>query len=250
MALHAIITAGGRLPRELCEYSASPIKALLPVGGRTLLEAACRAAVDTGMIERIVVVGGAEVQAATPSGAQYVPEGADVVENLLRGYQALGGEDHNYAVISPDLPFVTGDALAAFLAAAMTNCEIGLPIVSAEDFLARFPGAPNSFVRLDGAGVTLGSCLCLTGHALITNIPLARDIYRLRKYPHRLAVLFGMPIALAFLSGRTTLAALEARAGRLTGVRVRGLRSQNAVLAYDIDNRVDYAYAVQHLQGG
>jgi 2-C-methyl-D-erythritol 4-phosphate cytidylyltransferase len=269
MPLHAIIIAGGRLPKALRPLSASPVKALLTVGQATLLETSVRAVRESGMVQRIAVVGNAEVERAATklrardgaagleyvregdgaAGLEYVREGESVIDNILYGFAALGGLDHEYLIVSPDLPFLSGDALAAFVAAARLHAALALPLVAQADFLARFPGAPNHFERLDGARVTLGSCVYCTGPMLQSNIPLGRDFYRYRKLPHRLALLLGLPIAWAFLTRRLKLAMLERRAEQLTGGAVRGVWLRDAGIAYDVDNRQNYEYALRMLGG-
>jgi len=248
MALHAIITAGGKLPAALRQYSSSPIKALLPVGGRTLLETAVVAARGCPLIERVVAVGGEEVREAAGrlQGCEYIAEGSGVMDNIYNGYMHLGGEQHSYAIISPDLPFVSGAALQEFLEQAQACCEIGLPLVTRDDFLARFPGAPNTYERADGRMVTMGSAIYMTGPKLYNNVPLGRDFYRHRKYPHKLAALIGLPVILAYLTGSLRVAAVERRAARLTGASVRGIWVRDAAIAYDVDNLANYNYAAKH----
>jgi molybdopterin-guanine dinucleotide biosynthesis protein A len=244
MALHAILIAGGRLPRDLQPLASSPVKALLTVGGETLLARAARAAGECQIIERICAVGNAEVaQAAQALCLEYAPEGESVIDNVLNAFTALGGREHSYLIISPDLPFITVQALARFLRAVQSaHAEIALATATGAAFLERFPGAPNRFERIDGGPLTLGSVFYLTGLALQSNIPLARDFFRWRKWPHRLALLLGLPIAWGYLTGTLKLAQLEARAARLTGVEVRGL-SAPPELAYDVDTLANLRFA-------
>lgn len=251
MALQAILIAGGRLPSQLRPLSGSPVKALLDVGGQTLLARAARAALACPAIERVCAVGNDEVaQAARTTGCEYAPEGETVIDNVFNAFNALGGKEHSYIIISPDLPFINTEALGAFIAAAQASpAEIALAVVTGAAFLTRFPGAPNRFERVDGGPLTLGSVFYLTGPALYSNIPLARDFFRWRKWPHQLALLLGLPIAWAFLTGQLKLAVLERRAAQLTGVEVRGLGAPPE-LAYDVDNLANLRVAEELLRKG
>ena len=94
----------------------------------------------------------------------------------------------------------------------------------------------------------MGSAIFATGQVLHSNIPLWEDLYRWRRSPHRLAALLGLPIAFAMLRGRLRLTAVEARASALTGAPARAVESSGAGLAYDIDTREHYDYAVQHTE--
>jgi hypothetical protein len=88
----------------------------------------------------------------------------------------------------------------------------------------------------------------ITGPALKSNIPLGRDFFNARKYPHRLAIMLSLPIAIAYMLGRLRLSAVETRARQLTGAETRGVAMRDAAIAYDVDNRMNYEYAVQHIQ--
>lgn len=251
MPLHAIITAGGVVPRSLKDTVSVSRKALIEVGGRTLLTTAVTAAQECALLDRVVVVGNDEVRQRLGDRAEFVAEGADVVVNIERGFTHLGGEGCDYAVISPDLPLLDSELLRQFLAAARDSCELAAPLVSRGDFLRRFPGARNRFARFAGGlQATMGSCFYFSGPALRANLPLARDCYRYRKYAHRLAVMLGLPIVFAFLFGRLRIEALERRAAQLTGVVVRAIPMSDAGIAYDIDNLENLQYAESLLRGG
>jgi CTP:molybdopterin cytidylyltransferase MocA len=247
--IHVIITAGGELPPELQRAGDSRVKALLRVGEMTLLERAVAAAAESRLAGDIAVVGGEEVLRARPRDAAHVEAGASAVENLHRGFQHHGADlDAEYFVLSPDLPFITAQGVDAFLAAARELAEFAFPLVSGEDFLRQFPEAANKFERIDGAPATLGSCFYITGRMLQTNIPLFHDFFRNRRYPHRLAAMLGLPIALGYLTGRTRITQLEARARQLTGGTVRAIPVSDAGLAFDIDKHADLEYALRHLE--
>jgi len=139
--------------------------------------------------------------------------------------------------------------LDSFLSAATSHCQLAAPVVSRDAFLRTFPGAPNKFLRLArGEQVTMGSCFYFTGPTLKANFPLARDFYRHRRFPHRLAIMLGLPIILALIFKQLTLEMVERRAGQLTGAVVRGLPTEDAVLAYDIDSLENYEFALQLLK--
>lgn len=246
MALHAILIAGGQLPDELRSYSPYSTKALLPVGGRNLLETAVAASLDSGLFDRIVVSGNAEVADNLPEDAEYVQVGADVVDNIMNAYEHLGGHVNDYMVLSPDLPRVSGSGVREFITRAQDSGELCLPVVSQADFLTMFPGATNRFEKLDGSRYTMGSCFYITGPVLRQNMPLARDLFRNRKAVHKMAIFFGFGVVWGMLTGRLTLAQLEERAGHLTGAKVRGIRMDDAGIAYDIDDLHNYRYINGH----
>jgi molybdopterin-guanine dinucleotide biosynthesis protein A len=245
MALMAIITAGGLIPRGLASETTAKRKALLSINGKTMLSAALDAVGECSQFNSVVVVGNDDVHAALPAGVSFKNEGDTLVDNIQRGFEHLGGVRHDYLVVSPDMPFVTASALSEFIVKATSECEIGTPVITRECFLAAYPGAPNKFLRLAGGRqVTMGSCFYLTGRALKSNIPLARDLVKMRKHPHRLAILAGLPIFIALVFKRLRLELVEDRASQLTGARCRALEMEDACIAYDIDDLTNYEYAI------
>lgn len=250
MAVDAIIVAGGRMPRALADVCSAPRKALLPVGGRTLLDTALTAAGECLLVDGCAVVGDKAVEAAVAGRAEFVPEKSNLADNVLAGFRALGEDAHDYVIISPDLPFLTAEALREFITYSRELGELCLPVVTRGDFLAQYSGAPNKFERLGGDRLTMGSCIYITGQALKANIPLARDFIRNRKFPHRLALLLGFGILLRFIFGQLRIGDLETRAEQLTGARCRAIRMEDASIAYDIDTRANYEFALKQLASG
>ncbi|MBN2082853.1 NTP transferase domain-containing protein [bacterium] len=248
MALKAIITAGGLVPRDLQPLTTASRKALIELGGRTLLETALTATDGCALVDDVVVVGNAEVEAALAGRAAFIAEGESLIDNIQRGFSHFDDLRADYLVLSPDLPFLTSAELSSFISTARRHCELGVPTVGRDTFLAAYPGSPNRFEHIGGRALTMGSCFYFTGPALKTNIPLARDCYRYRKYPHRLALMLGPRIVCAFIFRRLTLEMLEQRASQLTGVTTRTIELAEAAIAYDIDNRANYDYAVEWLR--
>jgi GTP:adenosylcobinamide-phosphate guanylyltransferase len=243
MALKLIITAGGALPRDMQGPGQPPNKALLALGGETLLDRAVAAGRALPGSGGVVVVGDASVRTALPPGAEYAAAGGSVIDNLVRGFEHHGGPEHDYVVLSSDLPFVTPAALERFASQAQNTAQMALPVVSRGAFLARFPGAPNKFERIDGRELTMGSAFYCEGRLLQQNIPLMQDFAKHRKAPVKLAILLGWSVLWGFLTRHITLAALERRASALTGGKVQAVETDAAELAYDVDTLAEYEFA-------
>src|SRR5579859_316577 len=87
----AILPAGGRITGAFTQETGTEIKALIRLGGQTLLSRAVQALRDMGRVRRIVVVGGAEVCGETRSCDVdgQVEEGVSGPDNILRGLDWL-----------------------------------------------------------------------------------------------------------------------------------------------------------------
>jgi GTP:adenosylcobinamide-phosphate guanylyltransferase len=247
MALQVIVTAGGELPKDMRGAGQPSAKALLEVGGQTMLARAIAAARELPGTKDIAVVGDEAIRATLGADVAHVPSGGSVIDNLVRAFEHLGGAGHDYIVMSSDLPFITPAALLHFVdAAAEAEAELALPIVTRESFLARFPDAPNWFEHVENRKLTMGSAFYFTGPLLQSNIPLMHDFARFRKQPHKLAMLLGWEVLWGFITRRISLALLERRASAITGGVVKGIELDDAELAFDIDTKREYLYATAH----
>jgi hypothetical protein len=74
---------------------------------------------------------------------------------------------------------------------------------------------------------------------------LIRRLFAMRKNPLKLATLFGPMFILGLLTGRLTLAGLEARASRIIGGRVAAVISAYPELGFDVDKLADLEIARQ-----
>jgi hypothetical protein len=225
-----------------------PNKALLPLGQDSLLDRAVATARAVLNPEHITVVGDEHVGRRLPADISHVPASGSIVDNLVRGFEHHGGHQHNYIVLSSDLPFLTAEALQQFFETARHYGDLAVPIVSREDFLARFPGAPNKFERIGGRYVTMGSAFYFSGAFLRSNVPLMRDFAKYRKSPTKLAMLLGFEVLWGFLTRSITIETLERRASAIGGGTVRAVPTQAAELAYDIDSIQEYEFAQRHVE--
>jgi len=246
----AVVTAGGEVPKALKTHFPLAAKALIPVCGVTLLEHAVEALLACPQTPPpIAVVGPPEARPALArfgGDAAWVQCGETLLDNALRGLAFHGGAGA-LLLLSPDLPTVTGAALSRFLEAVPAEAEIAAPLITREQFLRRYPGAPNRFLRTTEGEVTMGSAFVVTAEALRKNVPLGNDAYRARKYPWRLGYLVGPNITWQLLTGRLNLEDVERRISRLCDAKARVVRVDAPELAYDIDlpENLDYLQSAQ-----
>src|SRR5579864_2502035 len=117
----AILPAGGRLAGPFAREAGTEIKALIRFGEQTILRRTIEALRATGRAGRIVVVGDEEVRAeARRCGVEAdLAAGTTGPENILRGLDWLhaqpGGPTPHLLTVTTDLPFLTADAVNAYL---------------------------------------------------------------------------------------------------------------------------------------
>lgn len=245
-----VVTAGGEVPRALKARYPLAAKALIPVRGKTLVESAVEAQLGCAQTPPpIAVVGPPEVKPALArfgGDAAWVQCGETLLDNSLRGLKFHGGAGM-LLMLSPDLSEVTAEALTRFLEAVPPEAEIAVPVITKEQFLRRYPGAPNRFLRTSEGEMTMGSVFAVTAEALRKNVPLGNDAYRARKYPWRLGYIAGVRITWQLLTGRLNLDDVERRITQLCDAEARIVRVDAPELAYDIDlpENIDYLEAAR-----
>jgi CTP:molybdopterin cytidylyltransferase MocA len=240
--LRAVITAGGRVDGEFAGVLGTPVKALAPFHGTTLLQLAIEALRGAG-VNQIAVVGGAEVRSACADGVdRFIEESADGAENLRRALYAWETAA-SLLYLTSDMPFISAPALQAFLVRVPAD-TLALPLTEWTEFARRFPDAPPFGVTLAGEKVVNGGAFLIPAGAHERIERFAMKFFDARKSVWRMARLTGPLLLLQFVLRRLGVAQLESHAQRLLGVRALAVRGAPAELAYDVDVLEEYRYAI------
>jgi CTP:molybdopterin cytidylyltransferase MocA len=237
--LRAVVTAGGRVDGAFAAAIGTPVKALAPFGRGVVLDVVLDALRSAG-IEEIAVVGDPAVGRRLPDGVRLVPAAPDGVTNIARALDAWPGDDLLFA--TSDLPFVDGAALRAFVAAS-AGYDLTLPLASAGDYAAAYPGAPPHVTELAGERVANGSVFFIAAAARTPVRAVAGRFFAARKSAPAMARLLGAPLLLRYVVRRLRIADVERRATAVLGVRATAIRRSAPALCYDIDTLDDYRYA-------
>ncbi len=254
-----VITAGGRISGELAAAAGTTIKALVPMGGRLLIERvldALRSSERTSGKIRIVGPEAEMTAALSVSAADdfatgtvsVMEEGRTGPENMLRGLSDLVDAGDRWALLCTcDLPFLTSEALCWLLDNAPEDADIIFPIITKQEYEAAFPGSPGTYVGIEGSQYTGGSVFLVRPSAITRNLPLIERVFEARKGVLSLARLGGLGLCWRLLLGVLTVEYVEARASQLTGCRCRAVRHAPPSLAADVDTMDDYRFACQRL---
>lgn len=247
--LAVVLTAGGRIvrqdfPNAVLKDGDSDYKCLLKVGGRTLLEAVLEAVREWGRAESVVVVGNSLLQRwlQAPNEA-LVPERTEAHENLIAGIEAVAGYPR-VLYLTTDLPFVTADAIARFVASCPPDAQICYAVSRREVFEARFPGSPSTYAHLRDGEFAGGGAAIVEPRVLLARKEWILRVAQRRKSLWRLALLAGAGVLWKYATRQLTIADVERRTGYLLKARCRAVECDPA-LAYDIDTPQEYLYALR-----
>ncbi len=253
MTLDAILPAAGRISGGFAKEAGAEIKALIEIGGRTVLERTIETLRATGRIGRIVVIT-AEEFAAHPAARladAVLPEGGESgPDNIIAGLEWLreahGGIDPDRVlVLTTDLPFLTPEAITGYLDACPASADMCVPVVDQATFQARFRESQALFVRLRDGRWTIGCAFLVNPDAVFANRDVIERCFQARKSRLGMAQLLGIGFVLRFLAGRLAVADIEERCRDLLCCSACAVRDSPPELAFDIDKVQDYSYAVE-----
>ena len=244
MPFRAVVTAGGRVDGAFARAIGTDVKALAPLGSGRLIDPVLGALRGCG-IDAIALVGGPEiashVRSANVTLIDAAPDGAT---NVLRALDAWDEGDLLFA--TSDLPFVTADALAAFVAASRAFA-LTMPLAAGDAYEAAYPGAAPHLTTLSGERVANGSVFFIAEHARAALRSVAGRFFDARKSAIGMARLLGPALLVRYLVRRLRIADVEARARTTLGIDASAIRDASPALCYDVDTLDDYRYACAHI---
>jgi hypothetical protein len=254
--MDCIIAAGGTiLPDDpLFPYSQGRPKALIEMGGQTMLERVAAACSGSRYVDGLIIVG---LERAALAGLQLppllaaLPDSGSLVGNVKAGLawrleRARAGDE--ILIATADIPLLTSEIVDAFV----EQCQpfdhlVYYNLVTRETMESRFPQSNRTFVRLRDGEVAGGDVLLVKAAVVESNEALWATFTDARKHAWRLARIVGLGTLLRLLTRRLTVREIEETASRMFGAPVRVLLSPHAALAMDADKPGQVELLRQHL---
>jgi GTP:adenosylcobinamide-phosphate guanylyltransferase len=246
-----IVLAGGRLGRGFPEAAPHSVKALLSLGGETLLGRVVAALRGSACIRRIAVVGPPEVaDLCSVLGAdQFVSERGTGPDNITAGLDALGDAEE-ILIATSDLPFVLPADVDDMISLAPDDADLCYAIIERHEFEAMYPVHSRVFIPLHDGSFTGGGLVKARAAGLRAVEPHLRRVFLRRKSPLAMARLFGMRVlvrgTLSMLTGgRVGLSSDDIcrRMQEITGRRGAIVRGCSPRVAFDVDTADDWRLA-------
>lgn len=241
--MHCIVTAGG-LPGPddpLYPYTQGRPKALLDMGGRTMLERVMDALQSSKYVEDIVLVGledsmGMQFQRPID---QYLPDQGSLVGNVLAGANWLRNRHPDMKAVlfsTADLPSLTGANVDSFV----EICEpfdkgVYYIFVTKERMEARFPGSERTYTKLKGVEIAGGDIAIAQVDLADEHEELWRALTDARKNAWKIARVIGLRMLLKLLFHRLSISDIEQKASSIVGRPVQIVLDAPAETAMDVD---------------
>jgi len=250
MALDVVLPAGGRISGSFAELAGTDVKALIKLGGKSVVERTVQCLREAGVDGRMVLVGPQEV-AADAAGKlvdAVVPEVGSGPDNIMAGLQYLQdtGTTGKTLIANTDLPFLTPESVRRFLEACPEDLDLCAPVISKEDFERHYPGMRTAFVPLKDGLYTMGCLFLVSPTAISDNRQHIDMVFEARKSQFRMASLLGFGFVMRFLLHRLSIPDIEHRCTSMLGCSVGAVLTSDANLAFDLDTQAECEYACQH----
>ncbi|MCE1246415.1 MAG: nucleotidyltransferase family protein [Firmicutes bacterium] len=247
MKYHAYITAGGRISGDFASKAGTDIKAMIKINGKSLIQRAIYALIESGSVGKIVVVAPEEVKKSSDvRGADdFISADADGVENILKGLKYFSGEKH-VLLCNSDLPFITADSVRGFVERCPEDALICYPVYEQNEIdpVIR-PGVP-SYIKLKDGHYTGGAILRLETEACIERIEQIGKSFNSRKSAFAMASLLGWGIVVKFLLGQCSLTDILKRVEKIMGGRCAAIRGCDPGITIDIDDETSWQFSVDY----
>jgi CTP:molybdopterin cytidylyltransferase MocA len=256
-SVDAVVTAGGvpRPDQPLYELTQGKPKALLPIGGRPMVQWVVDALNAAETVRRIVVVGlgpSETVDLSSRKELAFVANQGSLIANTEAGVKQVLANDENakhVLVVSADIPTLAGAHVDWVTRACQeTDHEIYYGLVSEADMEKRFPGSKRSYFKLK-EGKFCASDINMFSTALAGHYhPAWHTIVDSRKSILKQASLIGLDTLLIVALGQMTIPEALRRAKSKLGVNGRVLLMPFAEAGMDVDKPRQYELVKHDLE--
>ena len=238
MNFNALVLAGSRGGADpLAAYAGVRDKALIEIGGQTMLARVITALTAAGAARIFVSGSSAEVRDhaaalnATPLVAASGPS-ASVREGLAAASAPLLVTTADHALLRPEW-------IAAFLARLPEGADIVAMLAEREAVERDAPPTRRTYLRFSDGDWSGCNLFWLGTPAADAGLALWSAVEADRKRPWRIVGRLGLPLLLRYALGRLSLDDALAALGRKAGISARVVESPFGLAAVDVDKPAD-----------
>ena len=245
-ALTALVLAGSRAGGDpLAAHAGVSHKALIDIGGRTMIERVVAALAASPSVARIVIcIERPEVLADLPGlrapacskPITTMPAAAGPSASVA---SALDREGTPLLIVTGDHPLLRAGWIETFVSDTPDDADVAVALSRREAVLAAVPDTQRTWLRFSDDWYSGCNVFLMRGAAARRVVDLWRQIEVERKRPVRMIVRLGVGYALRYLTGRLSLADALKRLGALSGARLAWVEIADGRAAVDVDKPAD-----------
>ena len=241
--MDAIVLAGGVPGPDSAlfpETNGKP-KAMLKIGGKSMIQWVLEALDQADTIDSIVMVGCEDQQTEIQSKKiiSFKPSTDDIILNFQRGADAVLEHNTNaksVAVVSSDIPLITVEGINWIINSSLVgNHDLNYCVVEQSQMEKRFPDSARSYVKLQDMNVCGGDLAVINLDLYRSRKDFWRKLFEARKsYLHQ-ARLIGFDVLILLLLRKLTFSDTVKRVTRRLDITGQGLICPYPEIAMDID---------------
>lgn len=234
----ALILAGSRGGAEpVAEYAGVDHKALIRLGGRTLLARVVGALKAAGAARILVVSSHPEVRAeAALLAVETLEEAAGPSLSVKAGAGQLGTP---LLVTTADHALLEPAWVERFLADVPEGADVAALVAARATVEAAAPGTQRTWLKLADGHWSGCNLFYLANPGALAIVGFWSRIEAERKRPWRMAQILGFGMLLRYVTGQLTLRGAATRLGRLAGVRAAIVETPFGLASVDVDKPAD-----------
>lgn len=238
MTFNALVLAGSRGGVDpLAVYAGVADKAMIEIGGQTMLARVVGALRAAGARRIVVVVSSAVVRGeALTLGIEAIDAAAGPSASAAAGFALLGAP---LLVTTADHALLRPQWVTRFLGDVPDDADVAVLLARRDVVEAAVPETRRTWLRFADGAWSGCNMFWLATPAAAAAIDLWQRVEHDRKRPWRIVGRLGPRLLWRYLTGRLTLAAGLARVGDLAGVRARMVASSFGLAAVDVDKPAD-----------
>jgi molybdopterin-guanine dinucleotide biosynthesis protein A len=253
--LGAIVMANGPADKLACKLGAAH-KALLDVGGRTMIQRVVDALRASPEISHVVVAcrqGGPVAESLRGQVDLAESEAPSFLDGISAGFAAMP-DVSRALLVTCDMPLLTPQAVSAIVHEAAARPEVGLLYAMVDIRLTQqaYPEGHRTAIRLKEGSYTAAG-VCVVSREFITKSgPIIMEAFKQRKSKIGMARLFGIGFLAKFALGILSVEGLVKRADEMMGCRCAAVSLPFAECGFDVDTESDLEAArrcVRRLEG-
>ena len=238
----AAILGGGETKGDLRAEGGAQHKALIEVGGKTMLRWTIEVAHQAQTVSTIVVVRapGSPLTEEHTLGERIVEAAVDSpTDSIVAGFQALQDCDR-VLLWAADSPLVRAPEVDDFVRRSLaTGADCCYPVIRKAVVVRAYPSAQRTFVKLKDGWYTSGNLALFASDFMATREPHIRRAFDARKSPVRMSMMFGPLLAFKFLTGFCSIDDLCRRAEHMLKCKFAVIELTDAALGMDVDKASD-----------
>ena len=238
MMFNTLILAGSRDEADpVSAYAGVSHKALIEIGGLTLLERVVAAVRASGAARIGVVAGtGAVAELAARLGCEVIPQAPGPSASATAGFAVLGAP---LLVTTADHALLQPEWIVDFITRAGRSADVSALLARRETIEATAPPMRRTYLRFADGDWSGCNLFFLATERSVGAIRFWQRVEDDRKRPWRIARMLGGWTLLRYVLGRLTLAQAVERVGGKAGVSAQVVESPFGLAALDVDKPDD-----------